>query len=309
MSWPAFSSSVICASQRLDEVAFGLRSCGVGRGERRRSRAVLRRARGEDEGGHAERAKARAREGGSALIRTTRESCIAAQYRPRAGSRSGAGLACGARPCAPNKVSLPYDRPQLPRGVSRSRSASRSASCSRGAASPRSRNRALRRSPRSARRKPRIGLSLDTLKEARWQGDRDAFVKRAEELGAEVLVQSANSDDAKQVADVKALITSERRRAGDGAARRQGHGRGGAARARVGDPGDRVRPHHPRRRPRPLRVHSTTCASGELQAAYLVHARRAHARPSRCASCASTARAPTTTPAAQAGAGRRCSRR
>lgn len=54
----------------------------------------------------------------------------------------------------------------------------------------------------------RIGLSMDTLKEARWQGDRDTFVKRAKELGAEVLVQAANSDDAKQIADVKALITS-----------------------------------------------------------------------------------------------------
>jgi D-xylose transport system substrate-binding protein len=59
------------------------------------------------------------------------------------------------------------------------------------------------------RAQPRIGLSLDTLKEARWQGDRDAFVKRAKELGAEVLVQAANSDDAKQIVDVKALITSD----------------------------------------------------------------------------------------------------
>lgn len=58
------------------------------------------------------------------------------------------------------------------------------------------------------RARPRIGLSLDTLKEARWQGDRDAFVKRAGELGADVLVQAANSDDAKQVQDVKALLTS-----------------------------------------------------------------------------------------------------
>jgi D-xylose transport system substrate-binding protein len=62
---------------------------------------------------------------------------------------------------------------------------------------------------KDTRTRPRIGLSLDTLKEARWQGDRDAFVKRAEELGAEVLVQAANSDDAKQVVDVKALITSD----------------------------------------------------------------------------------------------------
>lgn len=62
---------------------------------------------------------------------------------------------------------------------------------------------------RGARSRPRIGLSLDTLKEARWQGDRDAFVKRAAELGADVLVQAANGDDAKQIVDVKALITSD----------------------------------------------------------------------------------------------------
>ena len=52
-----------------------------------------------------------------------------------------------------------------------------------------------------------IGLSLDTLKEARWQGDRDMFCERAKALGAEVVVQSANSDDAKQMSDVQALIT------------------------------------------------------------------------------------------------------
>ena len=33
-----------------------------------------------------------------------------------------------------------------------------------------------------------IGLSLDTLKEARWQADREMFVKRAGELGARVRV-------------------------------------------------------------------------------------------------------------------------
>lgn len=52
-----------------------------------------------------------------------------------------------------------------------------------------------------------IGLSLDTLKEARWQADRDMFVKRAQELGAEVLVLAANSDDTVQVSDVEKLIT------------------------------------------------------------------------------------------------------
>jgi D-xylose transport system substrate-binding protein len=54
-----------------------------------------------------------------------------------------------------------------------------------------------------------IGLSLDTLKEARWQADRDMFVKRAEELGARVLVLAANSDDTVQIGDVEKLITNK----------------------------------------------------------------------------------------------------
>jgi len=54
-----------------------------------------------------------------------------------------------------------------------------------------------------------VGLSLDTLKEARWQADRDMFVKRAEELGARVLVLAANSDDTVQVGDVEKLITNK----------------------------------------------------------------------------------------------------
>jgi D-xylose transport system substrate-binding protein len=53
----------------------------------------------------------------------------------------------------------------------------------------------------------RIGLSLDTLKEARWQADRDMFVRRAGELGATVQVQSANGDDTVQISDVEKLIT------------------------------------------------------------------------------------------------------
>ena len=61
-----------------------------------------------------------------------------------------------------------------------------------------------------ARAQPLIGLSMDTLKEERWQGDRDLFVGRARELGAEVLVQSANSDDTRQISDVQALISRRR---------------------------------------------------------------------------------------------------
>jgi D-xylose transport system substrate-binding protein len=52
-----------------------------------------------------------------------------------------------------------------------------------------------------------IGLSLDTLKEERWQRDRDLFVERARELGAEVLVQVANNDDARQAAQCENLLT------------------------------------------------------------------------------------------------------
>ncbi|MDB5324530.1 MAG: Monosaccharide-transporting ATPase [Phycisphaerales bacterium] len=56
-------------------------------------------------------------------------------------------------------------------------------------------------------RKPLIGLSLDTLKEARWQVDRDAFKARCEALGAEVKIESANSDDNVQIQNVTGLLT------------------------------------------------------------------------------------------------------
>ncbi|WP_058308161.1 D-xylose ABC transporter substrate-binding protein [Gracilibacillus massiliensis] len=52
-----------------------------------------------------------------------------------------------------------------------------------------------------------IGFSLDTLQEERWQRDRDLFVSKAEELGASVNVQSADSDDAKQISQAENLIS------------------------------------------------------------------------------------------------------
>lgn len=57
------------------------------------------------------------------------------------------------------------------------------------------------------RSRPLIGLSLDTLKEERWQRDRDNFVQKAADLGADVHIQDANSDDVRQVSDVQTLIT------------------------------------------------------------------------------------------------------
>jgi D-xylose transport system substrate-binding protein len=53
----------------------------------------------------------------------------------------------------------------------------------------------------------RIGLSMDTLKEERWQRDRDLFMERAKELGAEVLVQSADGNDSVQTHQAESLLT------------------------------------------------------------------------------------------------------
>lgn len=61
--------------------------------------------------------------------------------------------------------------------------------------------------PAAGRERPLVGLSLDTLKEERWQHDRDLFVRHAGELGADVLVQAANSDDTRQIQDVEALLS------------------------------------------------------------------------------------------------------
>ncbi|MBI5691014.1 MAG: substrate-binding domain-containing protein [Verrucomicrobia bacterium] len=61
----------------------------------------------------------------------------------------------------------------------------------------------------ASRAQPVIGLSLDTLKEERWQRDRDTFIAEAKKLGASVIVQSANSDDTRQIRDVESLISRQ----------------------------------------------------------------------------------------------------
>jgi D-xylose transport system substrate-binding protein len=53
----------------------------------------------------------------------------------------------------------------------------------------------------------RIGVSFDSLQLERWQHDRDQFVRRAQELGAQVVLQSADGDDAKQVQQAENLLT------------------------------------------------------------------------------------------------------
>ncbi|MFN2530939.1 MAG: sugar ABC transporter substrate-binding protein [Pyrinomonadaceae bacterium] len=52
-----------------------------------------------------------------------------------------------------------------------------------------------------------IGFSMDTLKEERWQRDKDLVEKHAKELGMQVLVQVANSDDSLQVKQAENLLT------------------------------------------------------------------------------------------------------
>jgi D-xylose transport system substrate-binding protein len=59
----------------------------------------------------------------------------------------------------------------------------------------------------TANKKIKIGLSMDTLKEERWQKDRDMFKAKVEELGGEVLVQAAQGDDALQVSQAENLIS------------------------------------------------------------------------------------------------------
>ena len=58
-----------------------------------------------------------------------------------------------------------------------------------------------------AAKKIKIGFSMDTLKEERWQRDRDMFVARAKELGADVLVQAANGNASMQISQAENLLT------------------------------------------------------------------------------------------------------
>jgi len=55
----------------------------------------------------------------------------------------------------------------------------------------------------------RIGLSLDTLKELRWQKDRDLMQERAKELGATLDVLVADEDDIVQVMQIENFISQK----------------------------------------------------------------------------------------------------
>lgn len=55
-------------------------------------------------------------------------------------------------------------------------------------------------------KKVKIGFSLDTLIVERWQKDRDIFLAKAKELGAQVVFQNANNDVNEQIKQLKFLI-------------------------------------------------------------------------------------------------------
>lgn len=54
----------------------------------------------------------------------------------------------------------------------------------------------------------KIGFLMDSLKVERWQTDLDTFQKRAKELGAEVLVETAEGDDELQLRQSQKLMDS-----------------------------------------------------------------------------------------------------
>ena len=53
----------------------------------------------------------------------------------------------------------------------------------------------------------KIGMSMDSLRVERWRKDRDIFIKRAEVLGAEVIVQHADGDARRQNEQAENMIT------------------------------------------------------------------------------------------------------
>lgn len=55
--------------------------------------------------------------------------------------------------------------------------------------------------------KIKIGFAMDTVKEERWQRDRDAFEKRCKELNVDCVITVANNSAERQANDVENLLT------------------------------------------------------------------------------------------------------
>jgi D-xylose transport system substrate-binding protein len=61
--------------------------------------------------------------------------------------------------------------------------------------------------PQNTGGKIKIGFAMDTVKEERWQRDRDAFEKHCKELNVECVVTVANNSAERQANDVENLLT------------------------------------------------------------------------------------------------------
>ena len=63
------------------------------------------------------------------------------------------------------------------------------------------------RKPKGPNEPIRIGFSMDTLKEERWQKDKDLVEKHCKEIGAELNVQVANGSDSEQIKQAENMLT------------------------------------------------------------------------------------------------------
>ncbi|MGH9897296.1 MAG: substrate-binding domain-containing protein, partial [Pyrinomonadaceae bacterium] len=52
----------------------------------------------------------------------------------------------------------------------------------------------------------KIGFSIDSLKDARWQRDRDLFIQQANVYGGDVIVEIANGDDSLQAKQIDEML-------------------------------------------------------------------------------------------------------
>jgi D-xylose transport system substrate-binding protein len=79
--------------------------------------------------------------------------------------------------------------------------------CLAGCVNPSEQQAPATTSSASPDRPIRIGFSMDTLKEERWQRDKELVERRAKEIGAVLDVQVANGDDAVQTRQADNMLT------------------------------------------------------------------------------------------------------
>ncbi len=68
-------------------------------------------------------------------------------------------------------------------------------------------NGATESEPKTSGKKVKIGFAMDTVKEERWQKDKDEFKKHCDKIGADCEITIANSNSQTQANDVDNLLT------------------------------------------------------------------------------------------------------